>query len=61
MSDYVKYGTCGTCDYFEFESNNQKGYCEKYRDYFWDTDTCSNFTPANEFKKYEGDDSYIKR
>ena len=41
--DYVKEGTCGSCKYYEFEGNNQKGYCSYYRSYYWDTDSCKYY------------------
>lgn len=43
MADYIKRGTCGACKEFEFEGNDKKGYCRRYRSYYWDTDTCSHY------------------
>ena len=40
MPDYIRKGTCGACKEFEFEGNNQKGYCKRYGAYYWDDDSC---------------------
>lgn len=43
MPDYIRKGTCGACKEFEFEGNNQKGYCRRYGAYYWDDDSCSHY------------------
>lgn len=43
MADYIRRGTCGACKEFEFEGNDKKGYCRRYRSYYWDTDSCSRY------------------
>ena len=43
MADYIRAGTCGACKEFEFEGNDKKGYCRRYRQYFWDNDSCRHY------------------
>lgn len=43
MADTIRRGTCGACKNFDFEGNQKKGYCSRYRDYYWDDDGCSNY------------------
>lgn len=34
-------GRCGACTEYTFEGDNTKGYCSKYKDYYYPDDTCS--------------------
>lgn len=43
MADTIRRGTCGACKNFDFEGNQKKGYCSRYRAYYWDDDGCSNY------------------
>ena len=29
MGDYVSENTCGTCEYYEYKGQNEKGYCNR--------------------------------
>jgi len=47
MSDYVSDYTCGSCEEFEFEGHDKKGYCKRYRAYYWDDDTCDHWVRSD--------------
>ena len=49
MSDYVREGTCGTCEYYEFAGNNSKGYCNWYKAYYYDDDSCSHYSKSTSY------------
>lgn len=53
--DYVKKYTCGTCSEFEFEGTDKKGYCRRYRAYYYPDDSCSNW----EYWDYEPGGCYL--
>lgn len=46
MADYVKKYTCGSCDYYEFEGENKKGYCEYYKRYYYPDDSCKKWVES---------------
>ena len=48
MADYIRAGTCGACKEFEFEGNDKKGYCRRYRSYYWDNDSCRYYDEDDE-------------
>lgn len=35
---------CGSCNYFEFEGDNRKGYCSYYKAFYYPGDSCSHYT-----------------
>ena len=49
MGEYVRDYTCGTCKYFEYAGQYEKGYCSYYKTYYHHDETC---------KYYEKSDTY---
>ena len=47
MGDYVARYTCGTCKEYEYAGQNQKGYCNRYRCYYYHDDSCSNWVEGD--------------
>ena len=47
MSYYAAEGTCGSCEYYEYEGENVKGYCSFYRTYYYSNDSCRNWRKGN--------------
>lgn len=46
MSRYYDY-QCGGCVYFDFQGDNEKGYCSWYKTYYWPGETCDHQKPRN--------------
>lgn len=49
MSDYVVKGTCGSCSYYEYAGQYQKGYCSYYRAYYFSDDSCNHWEDNGTF------------
>lgn len=47
MSDYVSDYSCGSCEEFEFEGHDKKGYCRRYGAYYWDDDHCEHWVRSD--------------
>lgn len=43
MGDYVIKYTCGTCKYYEYAGQDNKGYCNYYRSYYYHNDSCNHW------------------
>ncbi len=41
MADY--YNECGSCEYFRFEGDNRKGYCDYFGTYYYPTESCYHY------------------
>lgn len=46
---YVRENTCGTCEYYEYEGENVKGYCSWYRTYYYDDDHCDHYRKDDKY------------
>ena len=49
MGNWVRENTCGSCADFEFEKKKKKGYCKRYRAYYWPDDSCSHWESDGTF------------
>lgn len=47
MGDYVVKYTCGTCKEYEYKGQNEKGYCNRYRAYYYHDDHCSHWVEGD--------------
>lgn len=47
MGDYVAKYTCGTCREYEYKGQYEKGYCSRYRAYYYHDDSCSNWAEGD--------------
>jgi hypothetical protein len=47
MGDYVAKYTCGTCDEYEYKGQYEKGYCNRYRAYYYHDESCSHWVEGN--------------
>lgn len=48
MANYVAKYTCGSCAEYEYEGENRKGYCNKYRTYYYPDDSCNSWEEASD-------------
>ena len=49
MGDWVRDNTCGTCSYFEYAGQYEKGYCSYYRSYYQHDDSCSHYEKSDAY------------
>lgn len=47
MGDYVEKYTCGTCKYYEYKGQYEKGYCSYYKTYYYHDDHCNHWEEAD--------------
>lgn len=54
MGDYVAKYTCGTCVEYEYKGQNEKGYCNRYRAYYYHDDSCSHWKEGDNYSSGSG-------
>lgn len=46
--DYVERGTCGSCADYEYEGENEKGRCDRWRRYYYPNDSCKRWSESSD-------------
>ncbi len=49
MADWVRENTCGTCKYYEYKGQYDKGYCSWYKSYYHHDDNCNHYEKSDAY------------